>query len=163
MKSPEFYNGALRISTQKFLVNRRIKCLFPFLLAGASLILGSSIYLFGRGTSNFLYQIAVYAGFRTEVDYLREFVPALPSWLVYSLPDGLWMFSFSILILLIWDFKRTPEAITWIILALAIGIFLEVFQVFAMLGGRFDWRDLAFIFFAAVLPLSLTHYKRLTQ
>lgn len=162
MKSPEFYNGTLSIATQKFHEHKKTRFLLPLSLAMSSLILGFSIYLLSRETSNILYQIAVYAGFRVEVDYLRELVPALPSWFVYSLPDGLWMFSFSVLILLIWDFKRTPGALVWISLALITAVITECLQTTAILPGHYDGQDLAFISLAAFLPLCFTH-KSLTS
>ena len=163
MKTPEFYNDAISANTQKSYGKGRIGFLFPISLAVTSLMLGCSIYLLSRDTSNFLYRFSVYTGFRSEVDFLREWIPALPSWFVYSLPDGLWMFSFSILILMIWDFHRTRKAMIWIALALSIGILLEGVQATTELGGSFDWRDLGFILFAPVLPLCLTHPKSQTQ
>jgi len=160
MKSPEFYNGALSINSQKFHLNKRARFLLSFSLATGSLILGSSIYLFSRETSNIAYHISGFMGFSSQVDSLRDLIPALPSWFLYSLPDGLWMFSFSMFILVIWGFQRSREAIIWTSIVIAIGIILEFFQLFEILPGQFDWRDIVFMFVAGLLPLSFTYKSK---
>lgn len=157
MKSLEFYNRALGFNSLKFYLNTRIRFLLPFSLTVASLILGCSIYLFCRDTSNIIYHFSDFIGVTSQVNSIRDLIPALPSWFVNSLPDGLWMFSFSMFILVIWEFQRSREAIAWILIALACGFILEFFQFLAILPGQFDWHDLAFMFYAALLPFCFTH------
>ena len=157
MKSPEFYNGALRVNFQKFHLKKKVRFLLPFTLAVASLILGSSIYLFSRNTSNIVYHISDRMEVSSQVEAIRDLVPALPSWFLYSLPDGLWMFSFSTITLAIWGFQRSREAIVWFSAALAIGVLMEFLQALATLPGQFDWRDLVCIFFGAFAPLCFTY------
>ncbi len=124
--------------------------LFSFLLA-------LSIYLLCRETSNLFYQVFVFASVSPTIDVLRSSIPALPPWFIYSLPDGLWMLSFCILILTIWDFRRSREAIAWIIITIAIGGFLEFSQALNILPGHFDWADLAIMLIAVLLPFCFTH------
>ncbi|MBK9103729.1 MAG: hypothetical protein IPL92_03985 [Saprospiraceae bacterium] len=122
-----------------------------------SFLLASSIYLFYRETSNILYQVFASTDVSNAIDSLRSITPPLPPWLIYSLPDGLWMLSFCILILTIWGFQRSREAIAWIIITLAIGGFLEFSQALNILPGHFDWSDLAIMLIAVLLPLCFTH------
>lgn len=157
MKSPEFYHGALRVNFQKFHLKKKVRFLLPFTLAVASLILGSSIYLFSRNTSNIAYHISDFIGVTSQVNSIRDLIPVFPSWFVNSIPDGLWMFSFSMLILAIWGFQRSREAIVWFSAALAIGVLMEFLQALATLPGQFDWRDLVCIFFGAFAPLCFTY------
>lgn len=156
MKSPEFYHGALRVNFHKFHLTKKVRFLLSFSLAVASLILGSSIYLFSRNTSNIVYHISDRMEVSSQVEAIRDLVPALPSWFVNSLPDGLWMFSLSTFILVIWKFQRSLQAIAWILTTLVIGVIMEFFQALNILPGQFDWCDLVFIFFAAALPFSFT-------
>ncbi len=121
-----------------------------------SFLLAACIYLFNRETSNFLYQAFAFAGVSPEVDALRKCIPNMPAWFVYSLPDGLWMFSFSMVIFTIWGFQRSREAIAWIMTTLAIGGLFEFSQALNIIPGQFDWADLAFIFIAVLLPLCFT-------
>lgn len=122
-----------------------------------SFLLALSIYLFYRETSNILYQVFASTYVSPAIDSLRSITPPLPPWLIYSLPDGLWMLSLCILILAIWGFQRSREAIAWIIIMLAIGGLFESFQAINIFPGQFDWADLACIIVAALIPFCFTH------
>lgn len=67
------------------------------------LILGIIIYISFRSKSLFYFQIFHYFDFHEEVLAIRKFAfshrKLIPNWVIYSLPDGLWLFSFGIAIL----------------------------------------------------------------
>jgi hypothetical protein len=149
--------GVLRGKINIIPSRERIKFILTLSLALCSLSLGTSIYLLSRDTSNILYHFSGFLGVSTQVETLRGLTPALPAWVVYSLPDALWMFSFSIFILAIWGFQRSREAIAWICIALAIGTILELLQVFGIIPGQFDWCDLVSICIAAILSFCFTY------
>lgn len=77
-----------------------------------SLLAGLFIYLVWREPSNPFYQWSIQLGLIQEVNSTRNLVAnfQMPSWIVYSLPDGLWMFSFILFMMIIWDFKTTGLA-----------------------------------------------------
>ncbi|MGB3454085.1 MAG: hypothetical protein WBA59_09665 [Moheibacter sp.] len=61
------------------------------------------------------------------------------NWVKYNLPDGLWAFSFTSLIILIWGNERTTYFYVWLIITLLAIIGFEIFL------GVFDLLDLLFI------------------
>jgi hypothetical protein len=67
-----------------------------------------------------------------------------PYWVKYNLPDLLWVFSFTSLMLIIWDKKIINENITYIIFPVSVGIISEVGQLFGIINGTFDLLDILF-------------------
>ncbi len=84
----------------------------------------------------------------------------LPHWIIYSLPDALWMVGLTTLVLFIWDFKLHKKSIPWVILAFLTGIFFELLQRYHIIRGTFDIIDLTAVIVAALIPLSLTFLKQ---
>jgi|WetSurMetagenome_2_1015567.scaffolds.fasta_scaffold277470_2 hypothetical protein len=80
----------------------------------------------------------------------------LPGWVLYSLPDALWMSSLTMLILVIWDFKLYRQSIFWLMTAVLSGLLFEILQAFHILPGTFDTVDLIFLIGGALCPVSLT-------
>lgn len=85
----------------------------------------------------------------------------VPGWMIYSLPDGLWMLALTMLILLIWDFEINKKSIIWIAFAIAAGILFEISQRFDIASGTFDIVDLIFILVGALLPVSFIMLNRI--
>ena len=83
----------------------------------------------------------------------------LPDWVIYSLPDALWMFCLVTIILILWDFRLNKHSMLWVFLAACTGIFFEVFQGLGFVRGTFDWTDLLFIVLAVFIPLLFTRNK----
>ncbi len=67
----------------------------------------------------------------------------MPKWVIYSLPDGLWMFSCTSLILNVWNNRLNKQSIVWIISMPAIAILSEFLQLFHLIRGTFDILDIA--------------------
>lgn len=151
MKILSFYAG-MGISYR----NRKIKLLFSISVMGISLLAGVMIYLLFRSHETIFYQASQHAGFGHALDSLRRRVFSLPDWVLYSLPDALWMFSFSLLFVMVWGFERTHEALGWIAIALCTGFLLEILQAVGWIPGQFDVLDLALLFPAALLPFLFT-------
>jgi glycopeptide antibiotics resistance protein len=82
-------------------------------------------------------------GFNSEISFLREYVSPLkswlPSWVYFSLPDGLWVYSFTSIILILWAGKINY----WLIIPFITGVLVEILQGFTFIG-TFDYLDLAF-------------------
>lgn len=76
----------------------------------------------------------------------------LPAWTIYSLPDALWIFSFTNFMLIIWRDEFSIQSIPWIFIAPAIGLFSEIGQAFHFVRGTFDTTDMILILIAAGLP-----------
>ena len=126
-----------------------------------SLLSGSFIYFITRSDSIYVNQ------WLNSIDHgnvLRTFQglilnTQLPGWIIYSLPNGLWMLALILTIMTIWNFKVNVRSIPWIILSVASGLLFEIFQGFQLIRGTFDIKDLFWIFVAAILPLSLIILK----
>ena len=61
---------------------------------------------------------------------------------LYNLPDGLWMFSFCLLLFTIWGFKKMTALQFWLIGALIMGFLFEILQLYTILPGSFDLLDM---------------------
>ncbi len=129
--------------------------MFRYSIILLSLAAGLFIYLVWRDISSPFYHWASLLGFNPQVDFLRDALTGItvPSWVVYSLPDGLWMFSFILLMMTIWDFDLNRHSIFWIAVAIAIGFLIEITQMYFYVLGRFDWMDMFFLSLGATLPI----------
>ncbi len=77
----------------------------------------------------------------------------LPNWFLYSLPDGLWLFSYLSVLLVVWDNTISKQNIHWLLLVPAVAVFSEIGQFFGIAPGTFDIFDLTFYFGGTVLPI----------
>jgi len=93
----------------------------------------------------------------TPIEYLREATLTvnqhLPDWFLFSLPDGLWVFSYTSLTLLIWGGNINKRNIFWVFLIPFIAISYEMGQLFNIIPGTFDALDLIFYIMGAISPL----------
>lgn len=98
---------------------------------------------------------AIYALYREySFVYLGTFSP-VHNIIAYNLPDGLWQYSFSSSMLLIWK-NTTPQPLfVWFSVAAVIGLLAEIAQYFNVLCGTFDLIDICFVITGAILPLFL--------
>ncbi|MFZ1677923.1 MAG: hypothetical protein WAT91_11650 [Saprospiraceae bacterium] len=121
--------------------------------------------------------IIIYAGTRSEMLFLNQFFSSvgghyiriffhdvigqihIPYWIIYSLPDALWMLALMMTILMIWNFKLDAKSIPWIIGSVSIGLFFEFGQALHIITGTFDVTDLLFILIGASIPVLFTLVK----
>ena len=76
-----------------------------------------------------------------------------PNWFLYSLPDGLWLFSYLSVLLAVWDNVISKHNIHWLLLVPMVAIFSEIGQLFEIVSGTFDIFDLLFYLLGTVLPI----------
>ena len=116
-----------------FLEKRSLNKLFIVLVSFAVAVL---IYLLFRSRKLFYYQIIELMNLDTHVGAIRKIVwvyrKHIPNWIIYSLPDGLWLFSMGVSILHNRVFYKKAQNIFNIIFFTMIGI--EVFQ--GIYGGH---------------------------
>ena len=77
----------------------------------------------------------------------------LPNWFLYSFPDGLWLFSYISLLLIVWDNTISKHNIHWLLLLPTVAITSEIGQLFAIVPGTFDVLDLTFYLLGTILPI----------
>lgn len=107
------------------------------------LTVGGLLYVFFRAKSLRMFSWFEFIGINSQISFLREYVSPLkswlPSWVYFSLPDGLWVYSFTSIILILWDGKINY----WLIIPFTSGILIEILQGFSF-SGTFDYLDLTF-------------------
>ena len=126
------------------------------------LLIGGLIYIFFRS-----YSLKMFIWFEafglsniikeTRIDLL-PMKAYLPKWIYFSLPDGLWIYSFTSALIIYWEgeFDRLKY---WLLIPFFIGIVFEVFQAFTLFKGTFDILDLLFSLSGFLLSLYILKNK----
>lgn len=124
-------------------------------------ILGGLIYLTYRTDTLIMFGWFNKMGLTDTIDFLRsnQYLQTLtiPSWIKFSLPDALWLFSFNYIILTVWNFNVNRQSAFWLILAPTIGVFSEIGQLVNIVPGTFDPVDLVLLILATLIPFLLVN------
>ena len=108
------------------------------------------------------------------LDYLEDLQrnPArVPGWMLYNLPDGIWLFAYSILIGCIWNFK-IRDCWMFVLVMPFICIPHEFLQGLSIMHGTYDSSDVfayllaiiaGFIYIYAVDALGFRHVDRVER
>ena len=128
------------------------------LLVFSVLCFGLLIYATTRTESLYLNQWLGHVVGNSLKDFLQNLFSliSIPSWMIYSLPDALWMLALILVVMMIWDFKLNRRSIPWIAGAFCAGILFEVGQSFHLISGTFDFIDLISISIGALIPVFFT-------
>jgi hypothetical protein len=133
------------------------------------LLIGGFIYIGWRSSSLHMFVWLDQLGCTSAVTLLREqvhpFERLMPEWLLYSVPDGAWVWSMTSCFTLIWKQCNSKESTFWILSPILLGIGSELGQWAGLVPGTFDFTDLGVMLFAFIVPyLSLrevTSYRLL--
>jgi len=113
--------------------------------ASLSLSLAAAIYIVWRTRSLVLFEAIDLLGLSQQVSLIRDSLQTTvqppSSWVVYSLPAGLWVFGCSCLVLVAYRSSQIIQRIG-LTLVLAISSFLELGQLIGCVPGTFDPVDL---------------------
>jgi hypothetical protein len=92
-------------------------------------------------------------GIGNEIDGLRRLFEreGIYGWVKYSLPDGLWIFSYMFLVDAIWNGSKSISSFIFIYSLPFFALLSEFLQHFGLLPGVFDWIDVASYLFAILL------------
>lgn len=129
-----------------------------FILIGhlVSLMFGVWIYILFRQVPLKIYSWIDNTDIMYYINFLQQkskvHINQVPEWIIYSLPDGLWVFSYVCLSLIIWKREITSINLIWILILPIIGISMEIFQFFGIINGTADFYDLIFYIIGAVSP-----------
>jgi hypothetical protein len=122
-----------------------------------TLLISGLIYLAFRADTLLMFKWFASVSLDTPIEYLREMTLTtknkLPEWFLFSLPDGLWIFSYITLTLLIWKNKVTKQNFFWVFIIPLTAILSEFGQLIKIVPGTFDLFDLTFYFLGAVAPI----------
>lgn len=119
-----------------------------YILASSSLLLGCVIYLLWRPDSIRFFRWLDALGLRDCVHlargYASFFYPHLPGWIVFSLPNGLWAFSYALIISTLWWGRKSWLSLFWLFSIPIVGMGYEILQGLGIIPGTFCVGDLIF-------------------
>jgi hypothetical protein len=120
---------------------------------------GAAIYLLFRTPHLLVFswtRAAGLAGMLASARHsLSPVAAAMPEWMLYSAPDGLWVYALTAAMLAVWRGDRSPGRYPWIAAGVVLGAGGELGQLAGFVPGTFDIADLLFSVaaFAAALYL----------
>ncbi len=114
--------------------------------------IGASIYLLFRTPSLLVFNWVESVGLDTHLMALRDSVSGvqLPDWLLYSLPDGVWVYAITMWMLIIWD--GAPPWF-WLLLGVVLALGAELGQAIGLVQGTYQHLDMLFYLGAFLLAL----------
>lgn len=126
-------------------------------LSLVSLLLGCIIYLSFRTTDFLIYH---WIGLKTDAGWIRSWQAAVSNYptcdfIKFSLPDGLWLYSYLTLTELIWDKHNGTEKKIFLTSIPLLAIMTEMLQFLHIYPGTGDWMDV-FAYILAILLCLLT-------
>lgn len=120
------------------------------------LFIGGLIYIFFRSTSLRLFELFEIIKVKSTLINIRcLLIPVkneLPSWFYFSLPDGLWVYSFSSALIILWS-NQFDLGKYWLVFPLIFGAFIEIAQKIKIFPGTFDAIDIIFSISAITLSI----------
>ena len=128
----------------------------------ATLCCGSLIYILFRSSSLKMFIWFERINILDVIENIRNFTfiysNNLPNFILYSLPDGLWLFSYVSLVLYLWKNELKSENLFWVFSIPLISIISELGQIFKIITGTFDIIDLLMYVLGTILPFII--YKK---
>ena len=126
------------------------------------MILGGFLYILFREDSIVMFDWYNSLGFESIIYHFRENINTnihLPKWIVYSLPDGIWIYSLTSLMLIIWYKDSSKTKYIWFLIGPILGISAELGQLINIVPGTFDNTDLIFCLIASITPFIFFHHN----
>ena len=112
------------------------------------IILGAGIYSLWRSKRLLVFTWYGWLGLQAPLLALRANLAGvrhfLPDFVLYSLPDALWVYSFTFLMQSVWfRHSRSYGRTFWILLPVSLAVGAEIGQFFKVVPGTFDLMDIA--------------------
>lgn len=120
-----------------------------------TLIIGSLIYVVFRSQTLLMFRWFEKCNLKNIIGGFRMMIEkneSIPDFIVYALPDGLWMFSYMSVILYLWNNDLKKENFLWVFGLPIIAIASEIGQYFGLVKGTFDIMDLLLYLLGGLLP-----------
>lgn len=115
--------------------------------------IGMLLYVSFRSTSLKMFGWVDNIGFAELTNLIRGFFypfkKSLPNWIYYSLPDALWLYSFTSIYLILWN----NQINYWLIIPFFFGCFVEIAQALKIFEGTYDPIDLILSLIAFILSI----------
>ena len=119
------------------------------------IFVGGAIYICWRKSTLLMFGWYTNFGLRSEITHIRELTAAarhvLPNWILYSLPDALWVYSLTAFMSAVWFKQRfSMVGVVWISVGLVLSVTGELCQAIGIVSGTFDPVDLLLCVASAV-------------
>ena len=115
-----------------------------YIISFISLLVGSFIYLIFRPMSLLMFKWVDHFGLTEKILSIRvlfnDFDPN--NFVIYNLPNGLWVLSISILLIKIWGETKSKYFKIYMSFLFILVVLPETLQFFKLLDGTFDVFDL---------------------
>ncbi|HSU14625.1 hypothetical protein [Longimicrobium sp.] len=127
--------------------------------------LGSAVYLLWRSPRLRVFRWMEAASLDGALASARAVVAGirLPGWMLFSLPDALWVYAFVACMALIWRGKPVRQAAFWIALGPALSLGSELAQLAGIVPGTFDPADFWLGALASAIPLHLLYLRECSR
>lgn len=117
-----------------------------YVLSFVSVLLGGVIYIFLRPVKPAFFNLLGVLGLENLVNSIREStVPVsrnFPEWFIYTLPNGLWAFGYTLLILAIWRGSKSGIKYIWFSSIPVLIFGFELLQYTGNIRGTFALEDI---------------------
>jgi hypothetical protein len=128
--------------------SKRAPFIFLFAHVVLPVFIGAAVYSLWRSKALLLFAWYKWAGLYGPVLSLRAYFAGvkhfIPGPILYSLPDGLWVYSFTALMGYIWYQKPQRYArLFWTLLPISMAVTAEIGQGLRLVPGTFDWADMS--------------------
>ncbi|MGI6614691.1 MAG: hypothetical protein ACOX30_01480 [Dethiobacteria bacterium] len=115
-------------------------------LAFLSICLGVGIYLLWRPDTIRIFSWLELLGLGAPIAFVRESCEPLyhfiPGWVIFSLPNGLWSFSYTLIITHLWLGRNSILKYFWLASIPIVGLGYETLQYAHVIPGTFCTKDL---------------------
>jgi hypothetical protein len=140
----------------------RKSVLFLILHVLSPVAVGGLIYVRWRNANLLMFQWFRDLGLDGLISWLRTGAGEASGgtyWIAYSLPDGLWVYALTALMILLWRDTRSPVKFLWLSLGLLLGAGTELGQLAGFVPGSFDVIDLLVCLAAVAAAMVFTSEK----
>ena len=128
-------------------------------ISAIPLFLGGVIYILYREHTLVMFSWFSSLGLTDLINGTRELagpsVRFIPEWVIFSLPNALWVLSGTLIFSHIWEVRK-KEKIFWISIFVFLAVGSEIGQHFKLIAGSYDHADLLLMLVAVALALKLT-------
>jgi len=122
-----------------------------------SFLAGSSIYLCFRSTDLPMFRLFPHGELPQWACRLRISASGLnvPEWFRFSLPDGLWLLAYLLIIDGIWGSRRSFMSLLFLTILPIAALMTEILQWAHIVPGVGDWMDMACYLLSILIFLTL--------
>lgn len=102
-----------------------------------------------------------YLGLSKILALLRELAGSIqvPAWILYYVPNGMWTYSFTIVLACIWINTNNWQKYLWIFFPMTAGIIFEIGQLLNLLPGTFSHGDIIAHLLASLIAITIVCFK----